>query len=142
MHQPSTWENGGVAGERYPPLLRRGRNAPVACPCCPGSTSIGDEPTDITVAKRRHSRQQPSTFGGSPTDNPDRHKRSLAHFCVRAVLLRQTLYLLAVFNRPPQCVASMAEPFGHLLLISRWMPQHFGRKGGALVLSSLLSVFF
>jgi len=45
---------------------------------------------------------QPSTFGGSPTDNPDRHKRSLAHFCVRAVLLRQSLYLLAVLNRSPQ----------------------------------------
>ena len=57
---------------------------------------------------------------------------NLAHFCVRAVLLRQTLYLLAVFNRPPQYVASMAEPFGHLLLISRWMPQHFGRKEEAL----------
>jgi EamA-like transporter family len=55
-----------------------------------------------TVAKRRRSRQQPSTFGGSPTDNPDRHKRSLAHFCVRAVLLRQSLYLLAVLNRSPQ----------------------------------------
>jgi hypothetical protein len=26
----------------------------------------------------------------------------------------------------------MAEPFGHLLLISRWMPQHFGRKEEAL----------
>jgi hypothetical protein len=57
---------------------------------------------------------------------------NLAHFCVRAVLLRQSLYLLAVFNRPPQYVASMAEPFGHLLLISRWMPQHFGRKEEAL----------
>ena len=48
----------------------------------------------------------------------------LAHFCVRAVLLRQSLYLLAVLNRPPQYVAGMAEPFGHLLLVSRWMPQH------------------
>jgi hypothetical protein len=48
------------------------------------------------------------------------------------VLLRQSLYLLAVLNRAPQYVASMAEPFGHLLLISRWMPQHFGRKEEAL----------
>ena len=54
---------------------------------------------------------------------------NLAHFCVRAVLLRQSLYLLAVLNRAPQYVASMAE---HLLLISRWMPQHFGRKEEAL----------
>jgi hypothetical protein len=42
------------------------------------------------------------------------------------------LYLLAVLNRPPQYVAGMAEPFGHLLLVSRWMPQHFGRKEKAL----------
>jgi hypothetical protein len=47
-------------------------------------------------------------------------------------LLRQSLYLLAVLNRPPQDVAGMTQPFGHLLLVSRWMPQHFGRKEKAL----------
>ena len=35
-------------------------------------------------------------------------------------------------NRSPQYAAGMAEPFGHLLLVSRWMPQHFGRKEKAL----------
>ena len=68
----------------------------------------------------------------SPSEQGAISLAHLAHFCVRAVLLRQSLYLLAVFNRPPQYVASMAEPFGHLLLISRWMPQHFGRKEEAL----------
>jgi hypothetical protein len=57
---------------------------------------------------------------------------NLAHFCVRAVLLRQSLYLLAVLNRPPQYITGMAQPFGHLLLVSLWMPQHFGRKEKAL----------
>jgi hypothetical protein len=44
------------------------------------------------------------------------------------VFLRQSLYLLAMLNRPLQYVAGMAEPFGHLLLVSRWMPQHLGGK--------------
>ena len=74
-------------------------------------------------------------------DNPDRHKRSLAHFCVRAVLLRQS----CICSRcsPPAAVRCQhgraIRPFvAHL----RSMPQHFGARKKPSTSSSKLDAGF